>query len=83
MREKENAAGTDARDFIIRLSPEADEDRHLGYGEALAIVAASSADYLVPYMATMAAGLVSVCVNPGLPRKTLAHGMIDPAVKLP
>ena len=50
-------------------------------GEAVAIVAANSADYLVLYMATMAAGLVSVCVNHKLPRETVAHIMKDSAVK--
>src|SRR5260370_15720683 len=50
-------------------------------GEAVAIVAANSADYLVLYMATMAAGLVSVCVNHKLPRETVAHIMTDSAVK--
>ena len=33
-------------------------------------------------MATMAAGLVSVCVNHKLPRETVAHIMKDSAVKL-
>ena len=51
-------------------------------GEAVAIVAANSADYLVLYMATMAAGLVSVCVNHKLPRETVAHIMKDSAIKL-
>ena len=32
-------------------------------------------------MATMAAGLVSVCVNHKLPRETVAHIMTDSAVK--
>ena len=49
--------------------------RGLKRGEAVAIVAANSADYLVLYMATMAAGLVSVCVNHKLPRETVAHIM--------
>jgi long-chain acyl-CoA synthetase len=95
-------AAPDDRDFIIQLSPEADEElrlsygearariaamargllkRGLGRGEAVAIVAANSADYLVLYMATMAAGLVSVCVNHKLPRETVAHIMTDSAVK--
>ena len=56
--------------------------RNLKRGEAVAIVAANSADYLVLYMATMAAGLVSVCVNHKLPRETVAHIMKDSAVKL-
>ncbi|MBM3649075.1 MAG: acyl--CoA ligase [Alphaproteobacteria bacterium] len=56
--------------------------RGLERGEAVAIVAANSADYLVLYMATMAAGLVSVCVNHKLPRDTVAHIMKDSAVKL-
>ena len=56
--------------------------RGLKRGEAVAIVAANSADYLVLYMATMAAGLVSVCVNHKLPRETVAHIMKDSAVKL-
>ena len=56
--------------------------RGLKRGEAVAIVAANSADYLVLYMATMAAGLVSVCVNHKLPRETIAHIMKDSAVKL-
>ncbi len=51
-------------------------------GEAVAIVAANSADYLVLYMATMAAGLISVCVNHKLPRETVAHIMKDSAIKL-
>ena len=56
--------------------------RRLKRGEAVAIVAANSADYLILYMATMAAGLVSVCVNHKLPRETVAHIMTDSAVKL-
>jgi len=56
--------------------------RGLSRGEAVAIVAANSADYLVLYMATMAAGLVSVCVNHKLPRETVAHIMKDSAIKL-
>jgi long-chain acyl-CoA synthetase len=56
--------------------------RGLGRGEAVAIVAANSADYLVLYMATMAAGLISVCVNHKLPRETVAHIMKDSAIKL-
>src|SRR5512135_1454278 len=96
-------AAPDDRDFIIQLSPEADEElrltwgqarariaalargllrRGLKRGEAVAIVAANSADYLLLYMATMAAGLVSVCVNHKLPRETVAHIMKDSAIKL-
>ena len=56
--------------------------RGLSRGEAVAIVAANSTDYLVLYMATMAAGLVSVCVNHKLPRETVAHIMKDSAIKL-
>lgn len=56
--------------------------RGLKRGEAVAIVAANSSDYLVLYMATMAAGLVSVCVNHKLPRETVAHIMKDSAIKL-
>ena len=56
--------------------------RGLRRGEAIAIVAANSADYLVLYMATMAAGLVSVCVNHKLSRETVAHIMKDSSVKL-
>ena len=56
--------------------------RGLKRGEAVAIVAANSTDYLVLYMATMAAGLVSVCVNHKLPRETVAHIMKDSVVKL-
>ncbi|MFI5002277.1 MAG: class I adenylate-forming enzyme family protein [Reyranellales bacterium] len=56
--------------------------RGLRRGEAVAIVAANSADYLILYMATMAAGLVSVCVNHKLPRETVAHIMKDSAIKL-
>lgn len=56
--------------------------RGLGRGEAVAIVAANSADYLLLYMATMAAGLVSVCVNHKLPRETVAHIMKDSSIKL-
>jgi long-chain acyl-CoA synthetase len=95
-------AAPDDRDFIIQLSPEADEElrltwgqarsriaglargllkRGLQRGDAVAIVAANSADYLVLYMATMAAGLVSVCVNHKLPRETVAHIMQDSRVK--
>ena len=96
-------AAPDTQDFIIQVSPEADEELRLSYGEArariatmargllkrglergeaVAIVAANSADYLVLYMATMAAGLVSVCVNHKLPRETVAHIMKDSDVKL-
>src|SRR5580700_4919794 len=56
--------------------------RGLTRGEAVAIVTANSADYLVLYTATMAAGLVSVCVNHKLPRETVAHIMTDSAIKL-
>lgn len=56
--------------------------RGLERGDAVAIVAANSADYLVLYMATMAAGLVSVCVNHKLPRDTVAHIMKDSSVRL-
>jgi acyl-CoA synthetase (AMP-forming)/AMP-acid ligase II len=56
--------------------------RGLGRGEAVAIVAANSADYLMLYMATMAAGLVAVCVNHKLPRETVAHIMKDSRVRL-
>ena len=56
--------------------------RGLKRGEAVAIVAANSADYLILYMATMAAGLASVCVNHKLPRDTVAHIMKDSAIKL-
>jgi long-chain acyl-CoA synthetase len=55
--------------------------RGLKRGDAVAIVAANSADYLVIYLATMAAGLVSVCVNHKLPRETVAHIIEDSAVK--
>ena len=58
------------------------QKRGLQRGEAVAIVAANSADYLALYMATMAAGLVSVCVNHKLPRETVAHIMKDSNVKL-
>ena len=96
-------AAPDDRPFIVQLSPEADEQLRLSYGEArtriaalargllkrglvrgeaVAIVAANSADYLIAYMATMAAGLVSVCVNHKLPRETVAHIMKDSAIKL-
>jgi len=92
----------DARDFIIQLSPEGDEELRLTYGEArrriaalargllmrglkrgeaVAIVAANGADYLLLYMATMAAGLVSVPVNHKLPRETVAHIMKDSGAK--
>jgi acyl-CoA synthetase (AMP-forming)/AMP-acid ligase II len=92
----------DDRDFVVQLSPEADEELRLNWGqgrariaglargllerglkrgEAVAIVAANSADYLILYMATMAAGLVPVCVNHKLPRETVAHIMKDSAVK--
>jgi acyl-CoA synthetase (AMP-forming)/AMP-acid ligase II len=56
--------------------------RGLSRGDAVAIVAANSADYLVLYMGTMAAGLVSVCVNHKLPRETVAHIMKDSGVRL-
>ena len=56
--------------------------RGLERGQAVAIVAANSADYLILYMATMAAGLVSVCVNHKLPRETVAHIMKDSSVAL-
>jgi long-chain acyl-CoA synthetase len=96
-------AAPDDRPLIIQLSPDAEEERRLTYGEgrrriaalargllkrglrrgeAVAIVAANSADYLMLYMATMAAGLVAVCVNHKLPRATVAHIMTDSAVKL-
>ena len=56
--------------------------RGLRRGEAVAIVSANSADYLILYMATMAAGLVAVCVNHKLPRETVAHIMKDSAIRL-
>jgi len=56
--------------------------RGLNRGDAVAIVAANSADYLLLYMATMAAGLVSVCVNHKLPRETVSHIMKDSDIKL-
>lgn len=56
--------------------------RGLRRGDAVAIVAANSADYLTLYMATMAAGMVSVCVNHKLPRETVAHITKDSAIKL-
>jgi long-chain acyl-CoA synthetase len=56
--------------------------RGLRRGDAVAIVAANSADYLTLYMATMAAGMVSVCVNHKLPRETVAHIMKDSAIQL-
>ena len=96
-------AAPDTRDFIIQLSPEADEELRLTYGEARARIAGAGARPLearadsaarpspssrptapticVLYMATMAAGLVSVCVNHKLPRETVAHIMKDSAVK--
>src|SRR5882724_1765664 len=55
--------------------------RSLKRGDAVAIVAANSADYLIVYLATMAAGLVSVCVNHKLPRETVAHIIKDSAIK--
>src|SRR5258707_2583678 len=55
--------------------------RGLKRGEAVAIVAANSADYLLLYMATMAAGLVSVPVNHKLPPETVANIMKDSGVK--
>jgi acyl-CoA synthetase (AMP-forming)/AMP-acid ligase II len=55
--------------------------RRLKRGQAVAIVAANSVDYLLLYMAAMAAGLVSVPVNHKLPRETVAHIMKDSAVK--
>jgi acyl-CoA synthetase (AMP-forming)/AMP-acid ligase II len=56
--------------------------RGLRRGDAVAIIAANSADYLLLYMATMAAGLVSVCVNHKLARETVAHIMKDSQIRL-
>jgi long-chain acyl-CoA synthetase len=98
-----DSSAPDDRPFIIQVSPEAEEELRLSYGqarrriaalargllkcglgrgEAVAIVATNSADYLLLYMATMAAGLVAVCVNHKLPRETVAHIMTDSSVKL-
>src|SRR5258707_3624630 len=51
-------------------------------GEAVALVAANSADYLMLYMATMAAGLVSVCVHHNPPHEALVHIMKDSGHKV-
>src|SRR5258708_25150079 len=55
--------------------------RGLKRGEAVAIVAANSADYLLLYMATMAAGLVSGSVHHKLPPQAAAHLMTESEVK--
>ena len=55
--------------------------RGLQRGESVAIVAVNSADYLLAYMATMAAGLVSLPVNHKLPRETVAHILHDSQVR--
>jgi long-chain acyl-CoA synthetase len=56
--------------------------RGLRRGDAVAIVALNSADYLLTYLATMAAGLVSVPVNYKLPRETVEHLLRDSKVRL-
>jgi len=58
------------------------QGRGLQRGDAVAIVALNSADYLLVYMATMAAGLVSVPVNHKLPAETVAHILADSKIRL-
>lgn len=56
--------------------------RGLGRGDAVAILAGNRAEFLIAYLGTMRAGLVSVPVNHKFSRDTIEFVMLDAGVKL-
>lgn len=56
--------------------------RGYGRGDRIAILAANSADYLVTYLGTMRAGMISVPVNWRFPKETVAYILDDCDAKI-